>query len=79
VKHLVNKTQTRRRIRFGVSYYLERVRGQAETTAKESKSGGTIFEYARRCSHTSNYLQAPHLVALVMHEKFSPGLVVGHP
>lgn len=47
--------------------------------AKESKPGGAIFEYVRRCSHTSNYLQAPHLVALAMREKFNPGSVIGKP
>jgi hypothetical protein len=47
--------------------------------AKESKPGGAIFEYVRRCSHTGNYLQAPHIVALAMKEKHSPGSVVGTP
>lgn len=46
---------------------------------KEAKTGGAIFEYVRRCSHTGNYLQAPHLVALAMKEKHSPGSVVGVP
>jgi hypothetical protein len=45
--------------------------------AKETKSGGAIFEYVRRCSHTGNYLQAPHIVALAMKEKHSPGSVIG--
>ena len=44
---------------------------------KESKAGGAIFEYVRRCSHAGNYLQAPHIVALAMKEKHSPGSVVG--
>ena len=45
---------------------------------KESKVDGAIFEYVRRCAHTANYLQAPHIVALAMKEKHSPGSVVGH-
>ena len=51
----------------------------AGSWAKESKPGGAIFEYVRRCSHTSNYLQAPHLVALAMREKFNQGSVIGKP
>ncbi len=33
---------------------------------KEVKSGGAIFDYVRRCSHTANYLQAPGIIALWM-------------
>lgn len=47
--------------------------------ATESKVDGAIFEYVRRCAHTANYLQAPHIVALAMKEKHSPGSVVGKP
>ncbi len=38
---------------------------------KETKSGGAIFNYVRRLSHTGNYIQAAHLVALGMKSKWS--------
>lgn len=44
---------------------------------KESRPGGVIFQYIRRCSHTGNYMQAAHIVSLAMQERFSPGSVVG--
>lgn len=44
---------------------------------KETDSGGAIFEYVRRCSHTGNYLQAPHILSLALKEKIDPGSVVG--
>ncbi|MES2185655.1 MAG: hypothetical protein V4505_13970 [Pseudomonadota bacterium] len=57
---------------------MDRAKAKAEAMwAKESVQGGAIFEYVRRCSHTGNYLQAPHVVALAMKEKHSPGSVVG--
>ncbi|MDE1180925.1 hypothetical protein [Paraburkholderia sp.] len=37
---------------------------------KESKSGGAIFEYVRRCMHTGNYIQAPYVIAMAMSAKF---------
>jgi len=43
--------------------------------AKESKQGGAIFEYVRRTSHTGNYIQAAHIVALAMKEKLNTGSV----
>jgi hypothetical protein len=45
----------------------------------EAESGGAIFEYVRRLSHTGNYIQAPHLLALAMQERASPTSVVGKP
>lgn len=39
---------------------------------------GAIFEYVRRCSHTGNYIQASHIVALAMKEEFSLGSVTNH-
>jgi hypothetical protein len=44
---------------------------------KETSAGGSIFEYVRRCSHTGNYLQAPHIIALGMKEKQFPGYALG--
>jgi hypothetical protein len=44
---------------------------------KESVAGGIIFEYVRRCSHTGNYIQAAHILALAMKESHTPGSVVG--
>ena len=44
---------------------------------KETGSGGAIFEYVRRCSHTGNYLQAPHIISLALKQKINPGSVVG--
>jgi hypothetical protein len=44
---------------------------------KEIQSGGAIFEYVRRCAHTGNYLQAPHIISLALKQKISPGSVVG--
>jgi hypothetical protein len=43
-----------------------------------SKSGGAIFEFVRRCSHTGNYLQAPHILHLAILEELSTGAVVGN-
>lgn len=43
---------------------------------KESKPGGRIFNFVRRCEHTSNYLQAPHLVAHAMRAQFDPMTVL---
>lgn len=43
----------------------------------EAEPGGAIFEYVRRLSHTGNYIQAPHILALAMQERASPGSVVG--
>jgi hypothetical protein len=44
-----------------------------------AESGGAIFEYVRRLSHTGNYLQAPYLLALAMQERAFPNSVVGKP
>jgi hypothetical protein len=44
-----------------------------------AESGGAIFEYVRRLSHTGNYIQAPHLLALAMQERAFPNSVVGVP
>jgi len=44
-----------------------------------AESGGAIFEYVRRLSHTGNYIQAPHLLALAMQERAFPNSVVGKP
>lgn len=63
---------------------LERKRDNAKNLAKnawekESKPGGAIHQYVRRCVHTSNYLQASHIISLAMREKLDPGSVVGKP
>ena len=39
--------------------------------------GGAIFQFVRRCSHTGNYLQAPHIMHLAIVEQLTPGKVVG--
>jgi len=44
-----------------------------------AEPGGAIFEYVRRLSHTGNYIQAPHLLALAMQERAFPDSVVGKP
>lgn len=44
-----------------------------------AEPGGAIFEYVRRLSHTGNYIQAPHLLALAMQERAFPNSVVGKP
>ncbi len=43
------------------------------------KQGGAIFEYVRRCCHTGNYIQAPHLLSLAMKEKCLKGSVGARP
>ena len=44
-----------------------------KTWEKETKPGGIIFEYVRRCAHVGNYIQAPHIVAMAMKENVDPG------
>lgn len=57
---------------------LGEIAAQAEELwTTESRPGGGIFEYVRRCSHTANYLQAPHIIALGMKERICPSSVVG--
>ncbi len=41
------------------------------------QSGGAIFEFVRRCSHTGNYLQAPHIMHLAIMEELKSGEVTG--
>ncbi len=43
------------------------------------KTGGALFEYVRRCSHSGNYMQAAHMLSLGMREKMEPGSVAGKP
>jgi hypothetical protein len=45
----------------------------------ESKSGGAIFEYVRRLSHTSNYLQAPGIIALAMKQRLRAKVLEASP
>lgn len=63
---------------------LERTRDNAKKLAKdawekESRPGGAIHQYIRRCVHTSNYLQASYIISLAMREKLDPGSIVGKP
>lgn len=44
---------------------------------KETKPGGIIFEYVRRCAHVGNYIQAPHIVSMAMRENIQSGYVAG--
>jgi hypothetical protein len=56
---------------------LANIRTKLQATwDRESRPNGRIFEYVRRCSHTGNYLQAPHILSLAMQEKLSKDSVV---
>lgn len=59
---------------------LQRAKDTVTSTwDNETKAGGAIHQYVRRSVHTSNYLQASHIISLAMKEKLAPGSVVGKP
>jgi hypothetical protein len=59
---------------------VAKAKAKREATAEfhaAQQPGGAIFQFVRRCSHTGNYLQAPHIMHLAIVEQLTPGKVVG--
>jgi hypothetical protein len=53
------------------------IKRQALAEFRAAKSpGGAIFEFVRRCAHTGNYLQAPHIMHLAIMEQLQNGAVI---